>query len=67
MTLKEYVEDRKKRWIGLKVYYRGKPYTVVDVDHNGMLLIDRPNAFIDTNGRMSEITDTTAVTEAQLD
>lgn len=42
---KEYIEEMKQRWIGKKVLYEGSGYTVVDVDYNGALLIDKPSQF----------------------
>lgn len=48
MTYKEYIENRKKRWIGKSVRYGGAIYKVIDVDHNGMLLINKKARFTDT-------------------
>lgn len=56
-TYKEYIENKKKQWIGRKVFYAGNYYNVVDVDYNGMLLIDLPAKF----------TDTTAIDPAKVD
>lgn len=44
----EYIEARKKYWIGKKVWYDADIYTVVDVDYNGMLLIDKPSRYAET-------------------
>ena len=44
----------RRYWIGKKVLYEGlnehspSAYKVVDVDYNGMLLIDKPAKFTDT-------------------
>ena len=57
MTYKEYIERMKKIWIGKKVRFQGQEYTVVDVDYNGGLLIDKK----------AEFTETTAVGSWQLD
>lgn len=47
-TYKEYIEGLKKKWIGKIVIYENKKYKVVDVDYNGMLLIDKKAKFTDT-------------------
>lgn len=47
-TYKEYIEELKKKWIGKIVIYENKKYKVVDVDYNGMLLIDKKARFTDT-------------------
>lgn len=57
MTYKEYIEADRARWVGSVVRYRGHEYTVVDVDYNGGLLIDKKATF----------TDTTAVSRFSLD
>ena len=48
MTYKEMIEKRKAEWIGKTVKYRGGRYKVLDVDYNGMLIINRPAQFTDT-------------------
>lgn len=45
---KDWIAEKRKEWVGKKVTYEGKQYTVVDVDHNGALLIDKPAQFTDT-------------------
>lgn len=49
-TYKQYIGLKKAEWIGKKVIYSGdnEVYTVVDVDYNGALLIDKPARFTDT-------------------
>lgn len=47
-TYKEYIEELKKKWIGKIVIYENKKYKVVDVDYNGMLLIDKKARYTDT-------------------
>lgn len=47
-TYKEYIEKLKKKWIGKTVIYENKKYKVVDVDYNGMLLIDKKARYTDT-------------------
>lgn len=50
---RDYIEQKKQKWIGRQVSYQGGAYTVVDVDYNGSLIIDKPAQF----------TSTTAITE----
>lgn len=42
--------DKKFRefWIGKRVIFEGEEFTVVDVDSNGALLINKPARFTDT-------------------
>jgi len=47
-TYKQYIAIRKSEWIGRRVIYDGDTYTVVDVDYNGLLLIDKPARFTPT-------------------
>lgn len=47
-TYKEYVSALKNEWIGKTVKYENQKYKVVDVDYNGMLLIDKKARFTDT-------------------
>lgn len=48
MTYKELVAEDQARFIGKKVKYEGGIYTIVDVDYNGALMIDRETRFTDT-------------------
>ena len=48
MTYRQYIENMKKHYVGKTVRYKGILYTVVDVDYNGMLLIDMPNQYNST-------------------
>lgn len=48
MTYKELVAEDRARFIGKKVKYEGGIYTIVDVDYNGALMIDRETRFTDT-------------------
>lgn len=43
-----HIKALKEKWVGRKITYEGKYFNVVDVDHNGMLLIDRKTEFADT-------------------
>lgn len=40
-TYKEWIESLKNDWIGKEVLYEEKKYTVIDVDYNGFLLINK--------------------------
>lgn len=53
---REYIEGKRKEWIGKKVMYEGEIYTVADVDYNGSLMIDKKARF----------TETTAVSESMV-
>ncbi len=44
-TYREWIENRKKEWIGKRVKFEGSIYNVVDVDYNGFLLIDRKTKY----------------------
>lgn len=50
MDYRKYIALKKEAWIGTKVICQadGEIYTVVDVDHNGMLLIDKKAKYTDT-------------------
>lgn len=48
MSYKEYIKTQKSKYVGKKIWYNDKLYTIVDVDYNGMFLIDRPTEFNDT-------------------
>ena len=45
---KDWIAEKRNEWIGKKVIYEGNEYTVVDVDYNGALLINKPAQFTDT-------------------
>jgi len=47
-TWKEYIERLKRRWIGRTIKYESGRYKVVDIDYNGMLLINRKARFTET-------------------
>lgn len=48
MTYKEFIERMRQEWIGARVLFEGKEYTVTGVDYTGVLLIDKPARFTDT-------------------
>ena len=45
MTYREGIERMRAEWIGRKVEFEGAVYTVVNVDYNGSLMIDKPARF----------------------
>lgn len=45
MTYRESIEAMRREWRDRKVEYEGKIYSVLDVDYNGSLLIDKPDDF----------------------
>lgn len=47
-TYREYIEGLRREWRNAEVIYDGCRYTVVDVDYNGGLLIDKKAQFTDT-------------------
>ena len=47
-SYKEYIERLKKEWIGKAVLFENEEHTVIDVDYNGSLLIDKKARFTDT-------------------
>ena len=56
MAYKDLIEADRQKWTGRAVVYEGKKYTVVDVDYNGGILINKP----------AEFTETTAVSRHDL-
>lgn len=58
-TYKEWIEKLKKQWIGKTVIYENEKYKVIDVDYNGLLLIDKKARWTDTTA-----VSTTSVQEA---
>lgn len=51
---RDWIEELKHKWVKKKVIYEGKEYTVVDVDYNGGLLIDKRNRYNDTTSAPEE-------------
>lgn len=49
-TYKEYIQGLRSDYVGRKVIYPEdlNVYTIVGVDYNGALLIDKPAKFTDT-------------------
>lgn len=53
-TWKEYIERLRKEWIGKKVNYEGRIYTIAAVDYNGFLHIDKPSQYNPTTAVFEE-------------
>ena len=50
---KDYIYALKKDYVGKKVLVDGKQYTIVDVDYNGILHIDKPSEHNKTTAMFS--------------
>ena len=48
MTYSEYINGLRAEWKGRAVIYNGERHKVIDVDYNGMLLIDKPAQYTET-------------------
>ena len=48
MSYRDLIAQERAEYIGRKVLYKGQPYTIVDVDYNGGLLIDKKAEHSDT-------------------
>lgn len=44
----EWIKELKSEWIGKEVIYENNKYIVVDVDYNGLILIDKKAKFTET-------------------
>ena len=44
-SYKEYIEANRNAWIGKKVKFEGRTFTVIGVDYNGGILIDKADQF----------------------
>ena len=44
-TYKQYIESLQTEFVGKKVMYDGKPYTIAMVDYNGIIHIDKPTEY----------------------
>lgn len=53
-TWKEYIERLKTEWVGKKVIFDGEIHTIVDVDYNSILHIDRPTEYNKTTAAFDE-------------
>lgn len=47
-TYREWINALKTKWIGKTVIYNNARYRVVDVDYNGLLLIDKESVHTKT-------------------
>ena len=47
-TYREWIEESKAEWIGKVVLYEEKKYTVMNVDYNGFLLINKKAKYTKT-------------------
>lgn len=47
MDYKDYIKQKREKWIGKRVRYDEKEYNVIGVDYNGLLLIDKKSEFKD--------------------
>ena len=54
MSWRTHIDELKKNWIGTKVLYENKIYTIVDVDYNGVLHIDKPTEHNETTAVFTE-------------
>lgn len=45
---KDWIAEMRQKWTGKEVIFEGNKYTVVGVDYNGGLLIDKPAEFTET-------------------
>ena len=48
MTYREMIKTMRLEWTGARVLFEGTEYSVVDVDYNGALLIDKPARYTET-------------------
>ena len=54
----EYMRSQYAKYIGAMVRYNGLLYKVIDVDYNGMLLIDIPSDHAETTAvNLNQITE----------
>ena len=60
--MKNFIEERKQMYLGKLVSFEGNIFLVVDIDANGMLMIDKPTYYCGTY-----TSTTTAVEPWQLD
>ena len=57
-SYQEYLRSMYAKYIGAQVRYNGRLYSVIDVDYNGMLLIDIPSDHAETTAvSMNQITE----------
>lgn len=57
-SYQEYLRSMHAKYIGAQVRYNGRLYKVIDVDYNGMLLIDIPSDHAETTAvNLNQITE----------
>ena len=54
MAWKDHIESLKKEFIGKQVYYCNEKFTIVNVDYNGLIHINKPSKFNQTTAVYSE-------------
>lgn len=63
MDWKDHIAQLRVEWNGRKVIYQGEQHTVVDVDYNGALLIDRETMYNKTTAILPYMLDKKEVTK----
>ena len=63
MDWKDRIAQLRVEWTGRKVIYQGEQHTVVDVDYNGGLLIDRETMYNKTTAIEPYMLDKKEVTQ----
>lgn len=63
MDWKDRIAQMRAEWTGRKVIYQGEQHTVVDVDYNGGLLIDRETMYNKTTAIETYMLDKKEVTQ----
>ena len=63
MDWKDRIAELRAEWTGRKVIYQGEQHTVVDVDYNGGLLIDKKATFTETTAIAPYMLDKKEVTK----
>lgn len=63
MDWKDRIAQLRVEWNGRKVIYQGEQHTVVDVDYNGALLIDRETMYNKTTAILPYMLDKKEVTQ----
>lgn len=46
-SYKDYIKALKVGWVGKEIVYEGHTYKVMDVDYNGMLVINKKAEYTD--------------------
>ena len=48
MAYRDWIEQLKNEFVGKQVMYEGKVYTIIKVDYNGIIHINKPSAHNET-------------------